>query len=166
MPDVGRNTPCPCGSGHKFKKCCGRIDVASPRASNGTYLRFRVSLRFTEPEVWRRFLVRADASFLDLHHAIQACGWTESHLWEFSDSARRGIAGIPDPGTLFGRPTPEAGGVPLAAFFRSPGTTCTYTYDFGDSWEHDVVFEGLEARPAAALYQTLDYLLKLGPGQL
>jgi uncharacterized protein YecA (UPF0149 family) len=22
-PDVGRNDPCPCGSGKKFKKCCG-----------------------------------------------------------------------------------------------------------------------------------------------
>ncbi|WP_243647126.1 SEC-C metal-binding domain-containing protein [Scopulibacillus darangshiensis] len=21
---VGRNTPCPCGSGKKYKKCCGR----------------------------------------------------------------------------------------------------------------------------------------------
>ena len=21
-PDVGRNDPCPCGSGKKFKKCC------------------------------------------------------------------------------------------------------------------------------------------------
>jgi len=23
-PSVGRNDPCPCGSGAKFKKCCGR----------------------------------------------------------------------------------------------------------------------------------------------
>jgi SEC-C motif-containing protein len=23
-PTVGRNDPCPCGSGKKFKKCCGR----------------------------------------------------------------------------------------------------------------------------------------------
>jgi SEC-C motif domain protein len=23
-PKVGRNDPCPCGSGQKFKKCCGR----------------------------------------------------------------------------------------------------------------------------------------------
>jgi SEC-C motif-containing protein len=23
-PDIGRNDPCPCGSGKKFKKCCGR----------------------------------------------------------------------------------------------------------------------------------------------
>ena len=22
-PGVGRNDPCPCGSGRKFKKCCG-----------------------------------------------------------------------------------------------------------------------------------------------
>jgi uncharacterized protein YecA (UPF0149 family) len=22
MPKVGRNEPCPCGSGKKFKKCC------------------------------------------------------------------------------------------------------------------------------------------------
>jgi len=24
VPIVGRNDPCPCGSGKKFKKCCGR----------------------------------------------------------------------------------------------------------------------------------------------
>jgi SEC-C motif-containing protein len=24
LPKTGRNEPCPCGSGNKFKKCCGR----------------------------------------------------------------------------------------------------------------------------------------------
>jgi preprotein translocase subunit SecA len=24
LPKVGRNDPCPCGSGKKFKQCCGR----------------------------------------------------------------------------------------------------------------------------------------------
>ncbi|MGI9086801.1 MAG: SEC-C metal-binding domain-containing protein, partial [Chthoniobacterales bacterium] len=24
IPKVGRNEPCPCGSGKKFKNCCGR----------------------------------------------------------------------------------------------------------------------------------------------
>jgi len=24
---IGRNDPCPCGSGKKFKKCCGTSDV-------------------------------------------------------------------------------------------------------------------------------------------
>jgi preprotein translocase subunit SecA len=25
LPKVGRNEPCPCGSGKKFKNCCGRL---------------------------------------------------------------------------------------------------------------------------------------------
>jgi hypothetical protein len=24
FPQVGRNDPCPCGSGKKYKKCCGK----------------------------------------------------------------------------------------------------------------------------------------------
>ncbi|MBY6058588.1 SEC-C domain-containing protein [Leisingera daeponensis] len=24
LDDLGRNEPCPCGSGKKFKQCCGR----------------------------------------------------------------------------------------------------------------------------------------------
>lgn len=28
---VGRNAPCPCGSGKKYKKCCGRPSRAAPR---------------------------------------------------------------------------------------------------------------------------------------
>ena len=27
QPKVGRNEPCPCGSGKKYKQCCGRIGV-------------------------------------------------------------------------------------------------------------------------------------------
>ena len=27
-PKIGRNEPCPCGSGKKFKKCCGRDNAA------------------------------------------------------------------------------------------------------------------------------------------
>jgi uncharacterized protein len=26
-PKVGRNEPCPCGSGKKYKQCCGRITL-------------------------------------------------------------------------------------------------------------------------------------------
>jgi SWIM/SEC-C metal-binding protein len=27
LPKVGRNEQCPCGSGTKFKKCCGRLSA-------------------------------------------------------------------------------------------------------------------------------------------
>jgi uncharacterized protein len=29
-PKIGRNDPCPCGSGKKLKKCCGLISDAPP----------------------------------------------------------------------------------------------------------------------------------------
>jgi preprotein translocase subunit SecA len=28
---VGRNAPCPCGSGLKYKKCCGSLEEAAAR---------------------------------------------------------------------------------------------------------------------------------------
>ncbi len=27
VPEIGRNDPCPCGSGKKFKQCCGRTTL-------------------------------------------------------------------------------------------------------------------------------------------
>ena len=27
QPKIGRNDPCPCGSGKKYKKCCGTAEV-------------------------------------------------------------------------------------------------------------------------------------------
>jgi uncharacterized protein len=27
MPKIGRNDPCPCGSGKKFKQCCGKTTL-------------------------------------------------------------------------------------------------------------------------------------------
>src|SRR6266436_515906 len=32
MVKVGRNAPCPCGSGSKFKKCCGALSKAQDAA--------------------------------------------------------------------------------------------------------------------------------------
>jgi SWIM/SEC-C metal-binding protein len=31
-PSIGRNEPCPCGSGKKFKKCCGRDNTGVGRS--------------------------------------------------------------------------------------------------------------------------------------
>ena len=32
MTAPGRNDPCPCGSGRRFKVCCGRLSQAAPTA--------------------------------------------------------------------------------------------------------------------------------------
>ena len=36
MPKVGRNEPCPCGSGNKYKRCCLNKDQALERESLAT----------------------------------------------------------------------------------------------------------------------------------
>jgi tetratricopeptide (TPR) repeat protein len=36
MAKIGRNDPCPCGSGNKYKKCCMASDEAAARAARPT----------------------------------------------------------------------------------------------------------------------------------
>lgn len=146
MSGVARNQPCPCGSGKKYKKCCGRPGVGevprTGRLPRGSYYRFLLSLTDSEPLIWRRFLLRADLSFEDLHEAIQVLGWTHSHLWHFVDPReRRILAGVPMDQTPFREPVPDAARVPLAAFFTQVGDRCAYEYDFGDGWLHEIVLE-------------------------
>ena len=38
MSDIGRNDPCSCGSGKKYKKCCGRNPTAGPLPDAGAWL--------------------------------------------------------------------------------------------------------------------------------
>lgn len=112
------------------------------------YMDFEVSLRGAHPKVWRSFLIRSNATFMDLHGSIQdACGWLNSHLFAFRSTKRRTIAGLPyDDG--FSEPDPDASRIKLSSFF-GPGksTRCVYEYDFGDSWEHDVVLKDIADLP-------------------
>jgi pRiA4b ORF-3-like protein len=102
------------------------------------YYELEVLLRDAKPRIWRRFLIADNASFLDLHEAIQdACGWTDTHLFAFHDRGGEPIAGLPD--DEYGEPDPDAKKVKLRSYFDGEeGTSCVYEYDFGDSWEHDV----------------------------
>ena len=36
MAEIGRNDPCPCGSGKKYKRCCGASEGAGAGAGAGT----------------------------------------------------------------------------------------------------------------------------------
>lgn len=118
-------------------------------APEGLMLQYLVVLSRTDPLVWRRILVPAMYSFWDLHVAIQdSMGWQDYHLHLFEIIGRQsGTAmklGIPDD------EIPEDRSV-KADWFEFPldyvyGDTplIKYTYDFGDDWEHAVVFEGYE----------------------
>jgi hypothetical protein len=130
-----------------------------PRPTEGidTVLRFTVMLEEAEPPIWRRIEIPATYDFWGLHVAIQdAMGWLDSHLHEFEvtgpstgDVVR---VGIPDDEFPDERPMAPGWVLPVAPYFREPGVTVRYVYDFGDDWVHRVTFEGRSRRAAEAKY--------------
>ena len=106
------------------------------------YFDFKVSLLGIQPDIWRRFLLTATSTFMDLHWAIQdAFGWEESHLFEFREmKGKQAIAGPPDyePEFLDEEEIPKATKVKLKPHFAKKGQKCLYVYDFGDDWQHVV----------------------------
>lgn len=142
----GRNEACWCGSGRKYKRCCdtvaldpGQRPVPTPAGAAGVHAyELEVSLVGVTPRIWRRLRIFADATFADLHVAIQlACGWDNTHLFAFRtlDGGDIAAAGFDD--GMFGEPAPESSTVPLAAWFAR-ADRCLYEYDFGDGWIHDI----------------------------
>lgn len=107
---------------------------------------FRIELLEIQPAIWRRVLVPSEYSFWDLHVAVQdAMGWLDYHLHEFrvkKPAGRKVVAiGMPEyPADKSELPGWE---VPLAAYFTIPGVRASYTYDFGDGWKHDILFEAI-----------------------
>ena len=102
--------------------------------------RLKITLRDCKPPIWRRVVVRADMKLDRLHRVIQiAMGWTDSHLHQF-------VAG----GAYYGQPDPGGDAEMLnekryTVTDLAPGAKqkFIYEYDFGDSWQHEVLVEGV-----------------------
>ncbi len=90
---------------------------------------FKISLNYSDPVIWRQVLVPTTFSFKDLHKVIQVLfDWDEAHMHEFNA------------GKAF-RGEKISDRIPLAIYFERPKQKANYTYDFGDSWEHEIAFE-------------------------
>ena len=124
----------------KLSKSKGPKTKADP---NMVY-QFKITLVGSKPPIWRRIQV-ADCTLDKLHEHIQtAMGWTNSHLHQFEIFERRyGDPELLDDGfddfecidstrTKISDITPNAG----------KRFSFTYEYDFGDGWEHEILFEG------------------------
>lgn len=139
--------------------------TAPPRTTtSGERFTFEVTLEGIEPRIWRRFTVPTDATFEDLHRAIQAfAGWDDAHLYEFyTGSGRRTriLATAPGgrgPWDEMGE-DPDAELTPLSDFFVDHRRRrCGYRYDLGDDWTLEVRMIGVEgAQPSEPLFELLD----------
>ncbi len=117
---------------------------STTKADTSTVFQFKITLIGSNPPIWRR-IQAADCTLDKLHEHIQtAMGWTNSHLHEFEIAGERyGDPELLDDGfadfecmdstrTRISRIVPKTG----------ERFSFTYEYDFGDGWEHEVVFEG------------------------
>jgi pRiA4b ORF-3-like protein len=116
----------------------------------------KVALKNTKLPIWRRIEVRGDATLGELHAIIQmAMGWTNSHLHHFivGKSPNLRFIGAPDPhegDDLMGEENEDE--IVISRVLRTAKTKITYEYDFGDSWEHEVVLEKIVETQAGAHY--------------
>ena len=108
---------------------------------------FKITLKNINPTIWRRIQVPSKYSFWDLHVAIQdSMGWFDCHLHAFRLKRPHGRKmleiGIPSDDFDDIKILPDWD-ENIANYFIEPGKTAEYEYDFGDSWHHEILFEGI-----------------------
>ena len=117
------------------------------RDGQAPVLQLRVDLRGSKPPIWRRLQVPGDIALRELHTLLQvAFDWHSTHMYAFDTAYGR--FGIPDPELGLRSDTK----VTLEQVAAGPGTKLTYTYDFGDDWEHVIAVEGTVPREDASIY--------------
>lgn len=115
-------------------------------------LQFKVTLQNITPPIWRRLQISDQCTFWDLHIAIQdAMGWTDSHLHEFKVinplTSNIEYIGIPDDEGDDLHPMLAGWNVKVKKCINlNDNQKISYLYDFGDSWEHLIEFEGLQEK--------------------
>ncbi len=127
------------------------------RARPALVHQFLVVLQETDPLVWRRIQVPDAYSFWDLHVAIQdAMGWQDYHLHEFVVShPKHGVVvrlGIPDEDVPDDRPSVPGWQAKIEDYFSEGSPPARYLYDFGDEWQHAVIYEGVAASEVGERY--------------
>ncbi|WP_426226085.1 plasmid pRiA4b ORF-3 family protein [Pseudarthrobacter sp. DSP2-3-2b1] len=117
-----------------------------PRPAEGSILQLKIALKESKPPIWRRVLVPAGMPLPLLHQVIQRVfAWQDYHLHHFQTGGFRGPIYAPvapdGEGDFYGENSQDETNVTAAQLLPSVGSTMTYTYDFGDDWEHAVTLE-------------------------
>ena len=115
-----------------------------PQQAQDVVYQFKISLLGLRPLIWRRIQVQ-NGTLDKLHEHIQAAmGWTNSHLYQFDIRGR--IYADPD---LMEEDFDEFDCIDSTTTMLSAILPATnrrfafrYQYDFGDDWEHEILFEG------------------------
>jgi Plasmid pRiA4b ORF-3-like protein/SEC-C motif len=146
-----RNAPCWCGSGTKYKKCCGNPVFLAVEPADPASLILRIGLDGVTPEVWRRVAIPSNTPLDVVHRMIQdAMGWDDEHLYVFESGE-----------DIIIDPRSTSGGIPadgerLVSIAAEAGASFSYVYDFGDEWTHTATVEEIRPGGSGNVYEVLD----------
>ncbi len=105
----------------------------------------KITISDIKPAIWRRIKVPGNITFQQLHQIIQiAFGWLDYHLYKFEFD--KTVVTIPDdeyaPEELYGEDVAELDSkiTSINQLFDF-NDRCVYKYDFGDSWDHEIIIE-------------------------
>jgi hypothetical protein len=108
----------------------------------------KIALKYIKPPVWRRVQVK-DCTLAKLHDVIQTCmGWDGYHLHAFEIAGEQYAEPDPD-GMMEVR---NESRLALSQVVARGIKKFTYTYDFGDNWEHTIQVEKTLGAEAGARY--------------
>ncbi len=105
----------------------------------------KVTINGIHPPIWRRLQVEAFLTFAQLHDVLQvAFGWLDYHLYRFTFDGLEVVEEDPDftASELWGEGVRQVdpAETTIGSLFEGQ-RRCVYEYDFGDSWDHEIVVE-------------------------
>lgn len=111
----------------------------------------RIELKDSDPPIWRMVDVPTSITLKVLHDIVQVTmGWFDYHLWEMVIDGQ--TYGLPMDEDWSTAPRKPASCMRLRDVL-APGTTrIEYTYDFGDNWEHSLIFGDVRAGVPGTAY--------------
>ena len=110
------------------------------KTNNQEIYRLKIVLEGTSPSVYRTLDIQSEATFNDLHNAIQILfSWYDMHLHEFRTDTV--VIGDPMNDEFGDMGIQDENTVTLKDVFHDPKDSIRYIYDFGDDWIHKVTLE-------------------------
>lgn len=118
----------------------------------------QINLKGSKPKIWRRLLIESDLLLSDFHQIIQvAMGWTDSHLHQFATKKKNYRAKYLYDDIQFDESWDEDIDVDykntkVSDLLKKEKDKLFYEYDFGDSWEHDIILEKILPKDKNTFY--------------
>jgi hypothetical protein len=111
------------------------------KSATSALYQFKITMRGSRPPIWRRIQVK-NCTLDRFHSCIQAAmGWENCHLYRFQISETQYADQSLFDGDFEGIDSRK---VKLSDVLPEDGNRFRflYEYDFGDGWEHEILFEG------------------------